>query len=83
MGDSTLENYFQIQIAQRLELDVMRSIYSFRDFVVKNRHLMDRSALLSVATVCSLRKGLDAEIERVRIIRISSEQIFFVFCCNT
>lgn len=67
MGDSTLESYFQIQVSKRLEVNTMRSIYSLRDIVVENRHLMDRSALQSVATLSSLSgSGVDPDIERVR-----------------
>lgn len=67
VGESTLEVYFQVQISQRIENNVMRSIYTMRDHVVKNSHIMDRCALYSVASITSLStRDIDPEDERVR-----------------
>lgn len=64
MGDSTFELNFQNKFAQQIEVDSFRSIYMLRDTLVKNNHLMDRSALLAVTSISSLMRS--AELKRVR-----------------
>ncbi|XP_052129005.1 uncharacterized protein LOC113202106 isoform X2 [Frankliniella occidentalis] len=90
MGDSTLESYFQIQVSQRITLDVMRSIYAFRDALIKTQSsaLMDRAALQSVVTISSLSvRGVHPETERDRAVLVFQSFIYvlkhFVLCAES
>ncbi|KAK3931173.1 BRCA1-associated ATM activator 1 [Frankliniella fusca] len=90
IGDSTPESYFQIQVSQRLALDVMRSIYAYRDALIKtqNSALMDRSALQSVVTLSSLSiRGVHPEVDRDRAVLVFQSFIYvlkhFVLCAES